>query len=581
MKKILFLVLITISLGGAFYACQESFLDRPPLGGLDETTLANSKGVEAVLIGAYSLLDGWAQGWGSGDAWHASASNWVFGGICGGDAHKGSDNGDQNAVNPIARYEGLPSNAYFRGKWRVLYDGVARSNSVLKLLVKATDISAARAKQIEGEARFLRGHYHFEAKKCFNNIPYVDDKATDFNVPNDRDVWPDIVNDLKFAYDNLPETQAEVGRVNKWTAGALLAKAYMFQRKFADAKPLLEAIIANGKTSKGEKYGLNAKYNDNFLIATKNNKESVFAVQSSVNDGEGAGENGNYGDVLNFPYQGGPGTCCGFYQPSQELVNSFRTDANGLPLLDGSHNIGANQIKNDQGVDSKDPFTPDAGRIDPRLDHTVGRRGIPYLDWGLYPGEDWIRDQSYGGPYAPIKHVYKKSEQGSGSTASGWALGASANNVNLIRFAHILLWAAECEVEVGSLEAARAYVNQVRARAANPADFVLNNGAPAANYVVDTYKTPWTDKTLARKAVQFEHKIEFGMEGHRFFDLVRWGIAKDALTAYLAYESKLRVAALGGASFTAGKSEYFPIPQQEIVASTVNGQATLKQNPGY
>jgi hypothetical protein len=449
----------------------------------------------------------------------------------------------------------------------------------LILLAKATDITAARATQIQAEARFLRGHYHFEAKKTFNNVPYVDDKATDFNVPNDRNIWPDIEADLKFAYDNLPETQAQVGRINKWAAGALLAKTYMFQKKYAEAKPLLEAIIANGKTPNGLKYGLLDKYSENFLIATKNNKESVFVVQSSVNDGAD-GENGNYGDVLNFPYTGGPGECCGFYQPTQELVNSFRTDANGLPLLDGSYNNAANAVKSDQDISSAAAFTPDAGRLDPRLDRTVGRRGIPYLDWGLHPGQAWIRDQAYSGPYAPIKHVFKKSEKGSGSTASGWAQGASANNINLIRFAHILLWAAEVEVEIGSLEKAREYINLIRKRASNPADFVQNGAAPAANYVVDIYKTAWTDKNVARRAVHFESKIETGMEGHRFYDLVRWGTANEVLNAYIAYESTLRTG-LRGARFTAGKSEYFPIPQGEIVASTVNGQATLKQNPGY
>jgi hypothetical protein len=176
--------------------------------------------------------------------------------------------------------------------------------------------------------------------------------------------------------------------------------------------------------------------------------------------------------------------------------------------------------------------------------------------------------------------VFKKSEKGSGSTASGWAQGASANNINLIRFAHILLWAAEVEVEIGSLEKAREYINLIRKRASNPADFVQNGAAPAANYVVDIYKTAWTDKNVARRAVHFESKIETGMEGHRFYDLVRWGTANEVLNAYIAYESTLRTG-LRGARFTAGKSEYFPIPQGEIVASTVNGQATLKQNPGY
>jgi starch-binding outer membrane protein, SusD/RagB family len=571
---------VALTMGGAFYACSDSFLDRQPIGGLDEGTLSNQKGVEAVLIGAYSLLDGWGQGWGNGAVWTSAASNWVYGGICGGDANKGSDASDQPAINPIARYEGLADNEYFRGKWRVCFDGVARSNSTLKLLAKATDMTADAKKSVEAEARFLRGHYHFEAKKTFNNIPYVDDKAVDFNIPNDRNVWPDIENDLKFAYDNLPATQAQVGRVNKWAAGAMLARAYLFQRKFAEAKALLDVVIAQGQTSNGKKYALQAKYSDNFVISGKNSSESVFAVQSSVNDGAD-GENGNYGDVLNFPYTGGPGECCGFYQPSQELVNSHRTDATGLPLLDGTYNSAANAVKNDQGIPSNQAYTPDAGRLDPRVDHSVGRRGIPYLDWGPHPGQGWIRDQAYAGPFSPKKNVFKRAEKGSGSTASGWAQGASANNVNLIRFADVLLMAAECEVEVGSLEKAREYVNQIRTRAANAADFVkAADGTNAANYVIGNYTAAWTNKDVARNAVQFERKLELAMEGHRFYDLVRYGTADAVLNAYITYESTLRTF-MRGARFTKGKSEYFPIPQSEIVNSSVGGKATLKQNPGY
>jgi hypothetical protein len=580
MKRIFYLCAIALTMGGVFYACSDNFLDRQPIGGLDEGTLSNQKGVDAVLIGAYSLLDGWGQGWGGGAVWTSAASNWVYGGICGGDANKGSDASDQPAINPIARYEGLADNEYFRGKWRACFDGVARSNSALKLLAKATDMSADAKKGVEAEARFLRGHYHFELKKTFNNIPYVDDKAVDFNIPNDRNVWPDIENDLKFAYDNLPATQAQVGRVNKWAAGAMLAKAYLFQRKFAEAKALLDVVIAQGQTSNGKKYALQAKYSDNFVISGKNSSESVFAVQSSVNDGAD-GENGNYGDVLNFPYTGGPGECCGFYQPSQELVNSYRVDATGLPLLDGSYNSAVNVVKNDQGIPSNQAFTPDAGRLDPRLDHAVGRRGIPYLDWGPHPGQGWIRDQAYGGPFSPKKNVFKRAEKGSGSTASGWAQGASANNVNLIRFADVLLMAAECEVETGSLEKAREYVNQIRTRAANAADFVkAADGSNAANYVIGNYTAAWTNKDVARNAVQFERKLELAMEGHRFYDLVRYGTADQVLNAYITYESTLR-AFMRGARFTKGKSEYFPIPQSEIVNSSVGGKATLKQNPGY
>ncbi len=96
----------------------------------------------------------------------------------------------------------------------------------------------------------------------------------------------------------------------------------------------------------------------------------------------------------------------------------------------------------------------------------------------------------------------------------------------MIRFSHAILWLAECEIELGNLERARTLVNQIRARAQNAAGFVKRaDGTNAANYVIGQYTAAWTDPVFARKAVRFEERLEFGMEGHRFFDLVRWGIA--------------------------------------------------------
>ncbi len=573
MKKTIFNAILVTLLGVIAYSCSKGFLERKPLGSLDENVLANKKGVEGLLIGAYSLLDGY----GAGGNWDASGSNWVYGSVVGGDAHKGSDAGDQQDINPMERYESGATNGYYNNKWKTVYEGVTRANNVLKVMAKATDISAADIKRITGEARFLRGHYHFEAKKMWNNVPYVDEKNTELFLANDKDIWPNIEADFQWAYDNLPETQDKIGRANKWSAGAFLAKVKMFRKDYAGALTVLNAVIANGKTSLGTKYALNAKYDASFDADTKNSPEAVFSVQYSVNDGAN-GDNGGWGDVLNFPYTGGPGGCCGFFQPTQDLVNSFQVDAvTGLPNVD---NYNGTEVKSDQGLSSADPFTPETGTLDARLDWTVGRRGIPYRDWGPHPGQNWIRDQAYSGPYAPIKNTYKKSQEGVLTDKSFWTAGVTANNYTLIRFADVLLWAAEAEVEAGSLENARALVNQVRARAANPAGFVKNGAVPAANYKVGLYTTPWTDKVAARKAVHFERKIELGMEGHRFFDLVRWGEAATTLNAYLAYE-KTKRSYLNGATFQAGNDEYFPIPQAQIDRSVVNGVSTLKQNPGY
>ncbi|HKZ65471.1 MAG TPA: RagB/SusD family nutrient uptake outer membrane protein, partial [Chitinophagaceae bacterium] len=330
------------------------------------------------------------------------------------------------------------------------------------------------------------------------------------------------------------------------------------------------------------KYGLAPAYHDLFNADRENDPlvraETVFAYEASVNDGSG-GLNANYDQILNFPYNGGPGGCCGFFQPSFEFVNSFRTNGTGLPLLDGSYNTGANQVKTDQGLESTDGFTPDAGNLDPRLDWTVGRRGIPYLDWGLHPGKAWIRDQGNGGPFAPKKNVYYKTQAGKLTDGTNWASGLTATNYKIIRFADVLLMAAECEIDGGgSLEKAREYVNLVRARAAKPGTSVP--GADAT-YLISTYTTPWIDDAVARTAVRFERKLELGMEGHRFFDLVRWGIADVVLNAFLAYEKPKLSAGYGSATFAKGKNEYFPIPQTQIDLHTSGGTSTLEQNPGY
>jgi hypothetical protein len=363
---------------------------------------------------------------------------------------------------------------------------------------------------------------------------------------------------------------------------AMAAKAQLYQGKFAEAITLFTDVINNGTTSGEVKYDLAPSFHDNFNAGVENDAparaESVFAYEASVNDGSG-GNNANIEQVLNFPYNGGPGRCCGFFQPTFEFVNSFRTDALGLPLLDGSYNVGANQVKNDMGIESKDSsYTPDQGNLDPRLDWTVGRRGIPYLDWGPHPGKDWIRDQNFGGPFAPKKNAYYQSQEKTLSDATNWASGLTAINFKIMRFADVLLMAAEAEIEAGSLDKAREYINRVRARAATPTTFVPGANA---NYVIGLYNTPFADQATAREAVRFERKLELGMEGHRFFDLVRWGVADAAINAFLSYEKTKLPSTYGTAAFAKGKNEFFPIPQVQIDLQTSGGTSNVTQNPGY
>ncbi|GLU54242.1 RagB/SusD family nutrient uptake outer membrane protein [Dyadobacter frigoris] len=572
MKKIA--ILFSAVILGILSSCSDSFLDVSPKAALSSTTLQNKIGVNALLVGAYALLDGWATAEGAYRSYNVGADNWVYGSVASDDAHKGTNAGDQPPISLIETGNIASDNIYFRGKWRGMYDGIARSNDVIQNLAKATDFTDAERAQITAEARFLRGNYHFELKKMYNMVPYIDDKTYDPNnlestkLPNSTDIYPNIEADLKAAYDVLPTSQSQPGRPTKWAAGALLSKVYLFQKKYAEAKTILEAIVASGK------YSLMAKYHDNFQASTNNNAESIFEVEYSVNDGAAGGENGNIGSTLNYPYGGGAfTTCCGFFQPSNNLVNAFKTDANGLPLLDTYDN---SDIPNDQGIESTAPFTPYTGPLDPRLDWTVGRRGIPYLDWGVHPGKAYVRDQTYGGPYSPKKHVSAKADP---SFASNNRL--NANNFRMIRYAQVLLWLAEIETEIGSLDKARAYVNQIRARAARPEGFVKNaDGTAAANYVIKEYSTTWPDQAYARKAVRFEERLELGMEGNRRYDLVRWGIAAETMNAYYLVEGTKR-AYLKGSQFVKGKHEYFPIPIQEILNSQVGGKPTLTQNSGY
>ncbi len=567
--------------------------------------------VDNLMLNAYAGLDGVypAQ---KTYPWESGTDNWIFGSVAGGEAHKGSFQTDQPPAEDIASYTAISTNEYFDAKWSVNMQGIYYANQALQtlpLIINGT-ISAAYANEITAEARFLRGFYELELAKLWRNVPYINTGTAYSNgyntVSNNGPIWTQIEADFTFAMNHLPVTQALIGRPNKYAAEAFLAKTLLFDHQYALAKPLLGDLIANGVTSQGAKYAL-VPYADNFNPSKKNGPEGVFVIQAVVHDGSG-GYDGNPGDILNFP-QGGPAICCGFFTPSFSFVNAFKTDATtGLPLLD-TYNNG--DLKNDQGLTSSMPFTPTTVTIDARLDWTVGRRGIPCLDWGNAPGDSWVGYQNEAGPYFNLKTLYYQAAQATTSEAyGGWATNQStSNSYNAIRYADVLLWAAEVEVEVGSLQKAEDYVNMVRRRAANPAGWVHTyidpanpmggyTTTPAANYKVGLYGVAGNNAaygfaangmSYARKAVYFERMLELGMEGHRFFDLQRWdGIyggpggswfMVNTLTAYIQHENA--VVNFGPtyftAHFTANRNELFPIPQNEITAS--NGK--LKQNPGY
>lgn len=587
-SKYIFLISAILALIVVLAACKKNFLDKPPLGTLNPQILANSKGVQGLLIGAYSLVDGEGA---SGDGFASGASNWTYGGVASDDAYKGSDPTDVGDVAPFEDFVSLiPTNGAVPQKWNVCYAGIQRSNDVINTLKIATGIPAAEQATVLAQARFLRAYFHMELKKVFGNVPYVDENISPKNtdVTNTVDIWPKIEADLKFASDNLPDTWSEAGRANKWAAKSLYAKAFMFEKKFAEAYTLLKDIIANGKTAKGAKYALMPHFYSNFNPAQKNSSESVFAAQTSVQDGSsvdwGGDPNGNYGDILNFPYNGGPGGCCGFYNPSQDLANAYKTDAQGLPLLDESYATGLT-VSAESGATY-------SGTLDPRIDLTMGRPGIPYLDWGPHKGFEWIRNPVNDGNKSPKKNVYALSQKGQFTDVGSAYWGPTelvANNVNIIRFSDVLLWAAESAVQTGDIPNAMGYVNMVRSRAADATGWVYTGSTydaasatyttqttPADNYKIGLYTAGTFTAANALDAVRFERRLELAMEGNRFFDLVRYGIAAPVINRYIGREKAKRPLKLN-ANFTAGKNEYFPIPQREID----NLAGKLKQNPGY
>ncbi|HEY0272203.1 MAG TPA: RagB/SusD family nutrient uptake outer membrane protein [Chitinophaga sp.] len=648
MKKSFYILgLSALTAGMTLFSCSKSYLEKTPTAALEIDRLETPDGVRALLVGAYAALDGQAANVtsiGGGGPWEAAPSNWIYGSIAAGEAHKGSNAIDQPPINQVMTGVFDPANGFFNSKWKAGFEGITRCNSTLIALAHTTGLTENDAKVIKAEARFLRAHYYFELKKMFKRLPWVDENITDptntegFQLPAD-DSWTHIEEDMKFAADSLGDLAAngDAGRANKWAAIAYLGKIYLYEHNYAAAKAQFDIVIPQGKTATGKAYSLvGVNFEDNFNPAHKNNSETVFDIQMSANNGTNQITKANQGDMLNFPYNS-PFGCCGFFQPSQDLVNSFLVDPeSGLPLNDNN----ATLLKSDMGVPSANLFTLDTHAVDPRLDWSVGRRGVPYLDWGPHPGANWIRQQDYAGPYAPKKNVYYQATQSLYHDAHSWAPG-TAINVHVIRFADVLLMAAEAEIEAGSLEKARGYINQVRERANNPNGFVSNSdniafakqttsdqaGFDAANadaslkvgdwvvrtdlnetwviiaidanshaktwnaYKLPVYKAgdypPFASQDEARTAVRLERKLELAMEGQRYFDLVRWGIAGTTINAYYKYESRPKngtdpggTTDLAGANFVARDTSY-PIPQRQIDLGLKGGQQTLTQNPGY
>ncbi|MDP9178752.1 MAG: RagB/SusD family nutrient uptake outer membrane protein [Gemmatimonadota bacterium] len=572
--------------GATLYGCKDFLTEAAaPQGTLDEVSLANKAGVEGTLIAAYRAID---RNNGVGGDWGTTASNWVWGSVPSDDAYKGSIPTDQPEINDIEAYQWSTGNAesYLNQKWRGAYEGVVRSNATLRLLkqvvaAKPGEISAVDAKGIEGEALFLRAHYHFEAWRMWGNIPYYTEADTDFRKANGTtaEALANILKDLDAAIALLPQAprNGHLGRVTQWTAKAYKGRVQVYGGQFAAALTTLREVRTSGP------YALEASY-DRVWTGFKeleNGKETIFAYQASANDGEPDGNNANFGERVTLPHGGSHFGCCGFHQPSQNLVNFFAVDASGLPLALTDANWNARNANLTAST-----IIP----VDPRLDWTVGRDGVPYKDWGAH-APNWIRDPTYGGVYSAKKNAHEKAS-GAEQLAGGWfPTNQNSVNIHMFRYADMLLLLAEAEVEAGSLETARTIVNEIRTRAGvrvqgrgtDRATMAVPINDPSitwAQYRIGPYTTSFGSQAAARTAVRYERRLELAMEGQRFFDLRRWGIADQTLNAYLAVEKTRRLHLAGAEPFTS-RHLLYPIPQIQIELSKVGTEERLKQNPGW
>ena len=569
-KNILYGAFVAIAL--TFGSCDD-FLNQEPQGTLSTANVSTAANADALVTAAYASI-------GNDDMIGPTTSMWVYGSVRSDDAHKGG--GGVADVQDVNFYEQHNLTQPQQGDgwmhpftWENLYKAISRANFALKAINNLSENNFPIKATRQAELRFLRGHSHFLLKVLFKYVPYIDEtianddilKKSNREYTNDE-LWNKIAEDFQFALDNLPENQEQKGRANKFAAAAYLAKLRLYQayeqddnHKVVAINParleqvveLTQMVISSGK------YSLQPDFAENFLYGYDNGQESVFAIQYSINDGTSLGRL-NMVTGLNYPHGAPQYGCCGFHQPTQNLANAFGTDANGLPKFTTFNNAV---------IDFK------TATVDPRVDHTIGIDGHPYkYNPNLPFSNSWVRDPGVYGYYQSMKEqqlsdcsCYKKE---------GPFIG-TAKNIDIIRYADVLLMQAEAYIELSQQDLAMPLINQVRARAAVSTGRLKKlDGTFPSNYLIKEYDgSNWT-KEFARTALQWERRLEFATESPRFFDLVRWGTAAETLNAYLEKE-KTRRSHLNGAVFTAGRDEYLPIPQREI--NFTKGLYT--QNTGY
>ena len=604
MKKVLLYSAFALGTLTMSTGCGDNFLLLTPVSSTSEATLSDAAGLDYLLTGAYSSFNSMLSS--AGGMGEASLTNWVWGDIAGGDANKGSTASDQPDLTQIETWAWSTANGYIKNRWDAVYESVKRCNAVISLATKLAD-QLPNANEVIAQAKFIKGFWMFEGIRVYGPaIPYVTvedfEASTDPQVSNVDEsgnyvyIWSKVEQDLKDAIDGLPETWGgDYGRATKWQAKAVLAKLYLYwaspydgsagygdSSKYALAKTYLDDIITSGVDAKGQKYTLADTYDALWHYETSDwTGESVFDVQFTFNGNTSQTASPHHTHATEFSGALGYGGW-GFYQPSYEFVNNHIVDANGLPLSFAEYT--AHKPLTTPNTDQTDLsiFT------DPRLDVSAGRFGVPYQDYGIPSGlSSFVRDSGNGGVYLNKKQHGWKAERAGAATTNPTS---TAMNYHVIRFADILLMRAEVAYFEGDYTTVIDIVNQIRTRAAkgfvaaeegtvgsysmeNLVDGKTVAGA-AANYRIGLYPASYATADKAWDALEREIRLEFGMEGHRWFDIARWGKVAERLNAYAKAESKYL-----GKFINTYQSNWvnFPIPQSEI--QTAHGR--FVQTPAW
>ena len=604
---------MTLAIAVGMSSCGDNFLSVETAGTVDETSLMNDKGIDLLLTGAYATLYGNLYGTQA----HEDAmpcrtlANPIFGDMLGGDTNEGSQAGDQPDWALLETYAITAANPYIYFKWNYIYEAVKRCNNILSI-INRTDGSITNADQVAGQALFLKALWTFEGIRMFGAaIPYVSvadyEANVDPQVSNIDDngnyvyIWDRVEADLKDAISKLPATWSEgnYGRATSWMAKALLGKVYLYwaspytgkngsdPTKLQQAKALLTDVLTNGMDARGNRYRLVDNYETLFAAGHDWDGESIIDIQFTL-DGASVWTCSVYGafysGFTNTANTGIP-TGWGFIQPSNNYANSMMVDSDGLPLPnfeDVGRTTNFTEVYEEQSdgkmvLTERSISTDLSVFVDPRLDITIGRAGVPYLDWGTAPVAEWIRQFTNGGVYVTKKHQTRVSEIGSSSL--GNYATSNVKNHHVMRLADVKLMLAEIAIREGDLETARAHINDIRARAANTyvkAEAGITNDAwcyedkvngrtmtdAAGNYRIGLYHS-FASETEAWTALKRERRAELAGEGHRFFDLARWGDVGETLASYVIFERQY----LTKYANTPGNFCTLPIPLSEIQAS--------------